>query len=110
MESIGLYTEQHNKLQEVLDTLFPEYYFGISSVADQWFIGAMDMKSPCREELFYWYEFCLTHLMEKLYDYSVAPGFMEETTLNKYRNSWLDEALANKQHIVDVLYSEFKDQ
>lgn len=106
MKSIQLTEEHKSKLLEMCKVLFPEYVIYPADndgfiEGEQW-VGDQNMGEdrPVNEFNIHWFEFCMTHLFEKimviLYNYESINDFIQ---INGYFICG---------HPVDYLYKEFK--
>lgn len=108
MESLKLTKEQENKLLEMAEKLFPEYFF--DEEGEDYYIdedGIINFLIPIKENEYkcgeiHWFEFCMTYLAEK-----IIPAFcdMEKMYSGIMGN---DESDCFKKHPIDYLYEEFK--
>jgi hypothetical protein len=103
MKAIELTEDRKEKLLEMCRALFPEYTirFNINGFDYGIFIVTKDAGNTLN--ITHWFEFCLTHLAEKI--------------VNKMQNVekpylWTFQGLLllhhNDEHLVDNLYKEFK--
>ena len=89
MNSIELTEEHKSKLLEMCETLFPKYDFTL----DKWefcFVTFGLKTYSLYTEHIHWFEFCMTHLSEKI-DCDLAHNI-----------------IYMKKHPIDYLYEEFK--
>ena len=96
MKSIQLTEEHKSKLLEMCKILFPEYVIYPADndgfiEGEQW-VGDQNMGEdrPVNEFNIHWFEFCMTHLSEKI-DCDLAHNI-----------------IYMKKHPIDYLYEEFK--
>jgi len=118
MTTIQLTEEHKSKLLEMCKVLFPEYietYLGVNDydLEPDGYIYFIKNKNITR---IHWFEFCMTHLIEKLFN-----SFEEddEEFYNRYINNGASfygigvneiifVMLSSQKHPVDYLYEEFK--
>jgi len=127
MNPIKLTEEHKTKLLEMCKILFPEYttipndknpkFLTINWFTKQgYFIHLMDDYDLKENKMIHWFEFCMTHLIEKLFN-----SFEEddEEFYNRYINNGASfygigvneiifVMLSSQKHPVDYLYEEFK--
>jgi hypothetical protein len=128
MKSIQLTKKQRDKLLEMCKALFPEYtnvYFRIDSKSSLIYpIEGMVDNNILRMGSFsgeldlsiHWFEFCLTHLAEKIiatYKVNQLTQRIYKRTLNDDLSKFYLESLDfsrgfNKQHPINYLYEKFK--
>jgi len=91
MKALKLTKEHKEKLLEMCNKLFPEYIitFNINALEYGTF-----MVTNNGETIIHWFEFCMTHLQEKILKWGA-----EELG---------SEAIDGNIHLVDYLYKEFK--
>jgi hypothetical protein len=91
MKSIKLTKEHKNRLLEMCKTLFPEWK-AHSLITDEQYISDDSGDFSESDETFkiHWFEFCMTHLIDKLELEYASIVFLTEN------------------HPVDCLYEEFK--
>ena len=91
MKALKLTKEHKEKLLEMCNDLFPKYIitFNINALEYGTFIVTNN-----GETIIHWFEFCMTHLQEKILKWGA-----EELG---------SEAIDGNIHLVDYLYEEFK--
>ena len=106
MKSIKLTEEQKDKLLEMCNTLFPEYDFsmfhnGLNNDLDEFIIDINHLNNTHYLSI-HWFEFCMTHLAEKIFNQ------IDDEDDIEYRQEFQNTCLISKdQHPIDYLYSEF---
>jgi len=103
MKNIELTEDHKSKLLEMCKKLFPEYteiYLGINDYDDNfdgfiYFQKTIPLISNIIESV-HWFEFCMTHLCEKI--------FVDDESLNDYLLTFNVD-----KHLIDYLYEEFKN-
>lgn len=112
MKALELTKEHKSKLLEMCKVLFPEYttisnnknpkFLTISWFVKQgYFIHLMDDDLK-ENRMIHWFEFCMTHLAEKMYN-----RFYSLEVCEDIRNEQLYDCFINN-HPIDYLYEEFK--
>jgi len=113
MKNIELTEEHKSKLLEMCKKLFPEYIcwkFGkmkINGDKELWFYDKYDNNYKI-----YWFEFCMTHLVEKILNPN--PNNPNRGLQDRFKNFfWETNLYAMKfdktsKHPVNYLYEEFK--
>jgi len=107
MKPIELTEEHKSKLLEMCKVLFPEYietYLGVNDydLEPDGYIYFIKNKNITR---IHWFEFCMTHLADKMLQLGELPNYDNE--LDYEFNSILQSSWW-ESHPVDYLYSEFK--
>lgn len=99
MKRLPITKRQQVKLREMVRVLYPEYDSRLTRPIfekdDVCFIQISLKTSKKYNEGIHWFEFCMTHLLNKLCDYSVMALY------NANGNFGI-------QHPIDFFYSEFK--
>lgn len=120
MKSIELTEEHKTKLLEMCKILFSEYNnirFGIPPFGTrdiiQFYKGSKTSPNyPFLELSIHWFEFCMTHLANKLLlSTGSNNNIFIENTFNKislFRGIIFDEDKNQNEHPIDYLYEEFK--
>jgi len=125
MKQIELTEEHRSKLLEMCKVLFPEYVIYTADndgfiEGEQW-VGDQNMGEdrPVNEFNIHWFEFCMTHLVEKLNNLSDVYEEMPPYVANVYggaNGKWNLYVKFHfhypknryKKHPIDYLYEEFK--
>ena len=110
MKNIELNKKQKEMLLEMCKELFPEYTIYSADndgfiEGEQW-VGDQNMGEdrPVNEFNIHWFEFCMTHLADKMLQLGELPNYDNE--LDYEFNSILQSSWW-ESHPVDYLYSEF---
>ncbi len=120
MKSIELTEEHKSKLLEMGKALFPEYpdlQFGVKE-KHNWSKEYLVFGLTGNEPIIHWFEFCMTHLVEKLNNLSDVYEEMPPYVANVYggaNGKWNLYVKFHfhypknryKKHPIDYLYSEF---
>lgn len=115
MKAIELTEEHESKLLEMIKILFPEYL--VPTIQPNGYINIAETEySSDYIDLIHWFEFCMTHLVDKIFE-----SFEEddEDFYDRYINNGASfygvgvseiifVMLNSKKHPVDYLYEEFK--
>lgn len=115
MKNIELTEDHKSKLLEMCKKLFPEYNFinfQESSLMGAW---GYDFNNIClskkSNDLYdieiniHWFEFCMTHLANKMIELGELPNFNNKLDYEFFsilQSSWWES------HPIDYLYEEFK--
>jgi len=119
MKNIELTEDHKSKLLEMCKKLFPEYEISVNHVGEGYinhviFYEAHDQMykpiqhyppgKPFPKRLFkiHWFEFCMTHLKDKLQDKLEKVSKLDYDYQMKAYDSWWES------HPIDYLYEEFK--
>jgi hypothetical protein len=117
MKNIELTEEQNMKLIEMCNTLFPEHKWGWGSdLAEQNMIDCDIHLSGEDFKLFHWFEFCMTHLAEKIiatFELTQDKERVYKRTFNEELSKFYLQSLEysrdyKKSHPIDYLYEAFK--
>ena len=131
MKNIELTENHKSKLLEMCKVLFPEYttipndknpkFLTINWFTKQgYFIHLMDDDDLKENKMIHWFEFCMTHLINKISeiedsklgddDYDSIHVNIINLNRKKYDNLCKNilDSWSNKKHPVDYLYEEFK--
>lgn len=96
MIPIQLTLLQRSRILEMCEHFFPEdnFLFGDKAVNDRRFEDILhSYKKPYYK--FHWFEFCMTHLLDKLFDHNVLEGY-------NCQGNFIE------MHLVDYLYQAFE--
>lgn len=101
MKAIQLTEEHRIKLLEMCKELFSDYEFEMITNAEELENGILGTKKGDKIELFHWFEFCITHLCDKIFLPRGESRLDGIKGMEYYR-------INENMHLVDYLYSEFK--
>ena len=117
MKPLTLTKEQKSKLLEMCKHFFPEYKFGFESDYAE-ITNIINFHKPKTQqwhewELIHWFEFCMTHLIEKIL---VMPDEDSEYPFEEWSvdgfscgsEDLIYQMNHSRKHPIDYLYSEFK--
>ena len=123
MKSIQLTEKHKSKLLEMCKILFPEQEFyweyemygrglkeDFNDVLQVYFKDKEAWKSNLFPFNIHWFEFCMTHLIEKLLFINSNNDIFVENSFNKlslFKGIIFDEDENHNNHPVDYLYEEF---
>ena len=117
MKNIEINEKQKENLLKMCKVLFPEYVIYPADndgfiEGEQW-VGDQNMGEdrPVNEFNIHWFEFCMTHLIEKLLFINSNNDIFVENSFNKlslFKGIIFDEDENQNKHPVDYLYEEFK--
>lgn len=101
MQPIQLTQNHKDKLLEMCKALFPEYEFYDEKRVSKDYICYKNKNTNF--EGIHWFEFCMTHLVEKL-----NSKIYKIELANSIYGDFIDKCICNKKsHPVDYLYFEF---
>ena len=111
MKNIEINEKQKENLLKMCKVLFPEYVIYPADndgfiEGEQW-VGDQNMGEdrPVNEFNIHWFEFCMTHLCDKMIELGELPNFNNKLDYDFFsilQSSW------RESHPVDYLYEEFK--
>ena len=107
MSPIELTDLHKSKLLEMCKALFPEYTFEFPGNFSDWNVVRVNKigQDEIFENIHHWFEFCMTKLVDKLYD-SINYTDSDEFNINLHVDLMLD--MVNfKINPIDTLYKEF---
>ena len=107
MKNIEINNKQKENLLEMCKKLFPEYpdlQFGVKE-KHNWSKEYLVFGLTGNEPIIHWFEFCMTHLANKMIELGELPNFNNKLDYDFFsilQSSWWES------HPVDYLYKEFK--
>lgn len=107
MKTIKITEKHKSKLLEMCKVLFPKYNhwkFGSMKISADYELWFYDENNKNYE--IHWFEFCMTHLADKIFKYFFVNRDGHYMRLYNSINNCIEESEYN--HPIDYLYAQFK--